>query len=61
MVVWWCLPAVDENLGVVLDRVSEDPQRTSLELLLLLLFPLLGGHLLLAHDDSVLFILEKYF
>ena len=52
------VPAVDENLSVVLDRVSENPQWTSLELLLLLLLPLLGGHLLLAsHFDcnSVLF------
>ena len=52
----WCVmvPAVDENLGVILDRVSENPQRAGLELLLLLLFPLLGGHLLLAHSDCFL-------
>ena len=57
------VPAVDENLGVILDRVSEDPQWTSLELLLLLLLPLLGGHLLLAHfdSDSVLFCRWKIF
>ena len=52
------LPAVDEDLGVVLDRVSEDPQGASLELLLLLLFPLLRGHLLLAHSESLLFPLD---
>ena len=51
-------PAVDQNLSVVLDRVSENPQWTSLELLLLLLFPLLGCHLLLAHYDSLLFPLD---
>ena len=42
------LPAIDENLSIVLDGVSEDSERTCLELLLLLLLSLLGGQLLLA-------------
>ena len=45
------LPAVDEDLGVVLDTVGEDPEGPGLKLLLLLSVPLLGGHLILvAHD-----------
>ena len=47
------LPAIDEDLAVVLDGVCEDPQWSSLELLLLLRLPLLRGHLCLAcHSDS---------
>ena len=47
------LPAVDEDLGVVLDTVGEDPEGPGLKLLLLLGVPLLGGHLVLvAHDDA---------
>ena len=46
------IPAVDENLGVVLDRVCEDPERSSWELLLLLRLPLLRSHVCLAgHPD----------
>ena len=39
------VPAVDEDLGVVLHAVGENPEGPGLELLLLLGVPLLGGHL----------------
>ena len=42
------LPAVDQDLGVVLDGVGEDPEGPGGELLLLLRLPLLGGHVRLA-------------
>ena len=46
-------PAIDENLGVVLHRVCEDPERPSWELLLLLGLPFLRGHVCLAgHPDG---------
>ena len=54
------IPAVDEDLGVVLHAVSEDPEGPGLELLLLLGVPLLGGHLILtAHDAFVDFDTRK--
>ena len=47
------VPAVDEDLGVVLHAVGEDSEGPCLKLLLLLGVPLLGGHLVLvAHDDA---------
>ena len=39
------LPAIDEDLGVVLHAVGQHSQRSSLELLLLLGVSLLGGEL----------------
>ena len=41
------VPAVDEDLGVVLHAVGENPEGPGLKLLLLLGVPLLGGHLVL--------------
>ena len=47
------VPAVDEDLGVVLHAVGENPEGPGLKLLLLLGVPLLGSHLVLvAHDDN---------
>ena len=39
------VPAVDQDLGVVLDRVGEDGQRACVEFFLLGLLQLLRGHL----------------
>ena len=41
------LPAVDEDLSIVLDRVGENLQWPGLKLLLLLGLPLVRGHLVL--------------
>ena len=57
---YYFIPAVDEDLGVVLHAVGEDPEGPGLELLLLLGVPLLGGHLILtAHDAFVDFDTKK--
>ena len=46
------LPAVDQDLGVVLDGVGEDPEGPGGELLLLLCLTLFGGHVCLGgHPD----------
>ena len=56
------LPAVDQDLGVVLDRVGEDPEGTGGELLLFLRLTLFGGHVRLAgHPDHRYYLSEtKY-
>merc|ERR1719400_1475923 len=46
------VPAVDQNLGVVLHRVSEDSERSGGELLLLLRLALLRGHICFAGHIS---------
>ena len=57
---FYFIPAVDEDLGVVLHAVGEDPEGPGLELLLLLGVPLLGGHLvLITHDAFVDFSTDK--
>ena len=57
---YYFIPAVDEDLGVVLHAVGEDPEGPGLELLLLLGVPLLRGHLILtAHDAFVDFDTKK--
>ena len=48
------LPAVDEDLGVVLDTFSEEAEGPRLEVLLQLVVPLLGGHLGLGSHSSLL-------
>ena len=56
------LPAVDQDLGVVLDRVGEDPEGTGGELLLFLRLTLFRGHVRLAgHPDLRYYLSEtKY-
>lgn len=56
------LPAVDQDLGVVLDGVGEDPEGPGGELLLLLCLTLFGGHVCLAgHPDHRKYLSEtKY-
>ena len=50
-------PAVDEDLGVILHTVGQHSQRSSLELLLLLGVPLLGGHLVFVTHFRLLYFL----
>ena len=45
------VPAVDEDLRVVLDAVREDPERAGVELLLLLGVPLLRSHISFGHFE----------
>ena len=53
------LPAIDEDLSIVLNGVSEDSERSSLELLLLLLLSLLWGQVLLVACHCVLVVFCK--
>ena len=60
--LFFAQPAVDQDLGVVLDGVREDPEGPGGELLLLLRLALLWGHVCFAgHPDQWPYLSETWY